>query len=250
MVSALNFACQLIIGSRLWHLWSWLTKKSYLNLLNLNQTYYIYVQSQHSFWILWMIFCLIAHSLCIASPFVTRSIVKQCWSVGYVSLLTFSFIPSVLKHWKHVVWSFDFDIYVRQDTFLAFAIKDVPLHTNLSKTRQHSLVLDRSNKIMHFNEFSDLWKSLSSLHIIDAGNLDLYFESLLLIWCLIEVFLSNNEHKSDKLNYSNDKRGKIHQIVDFLNPRAGVLVLRCGHVTCILKIPVHYFFKNLLYYWV
>ena len=94
-----------------------------------------------------MIFCLIAHRLCMALPFVTCSIVKQCWSEGYVSFLTFSFIPSVLKHWKHVVWSLDFDIYVRQDTFFAFAIKDVPLHTNLSKTRQHLLVPDRSNKI-------------------------------------------------------------------------------------------------------
>ena len=34
-------------------------------------------------------------------------------------------------------------------------------------------------------------------------------------------------------------------IVNFMTPRVGVLELRCGHISYIVKI--HYFFKNLLY---
>ena len=38
-----------------------------------------------------MILCPIANHLCMALPLLMCSIVKQCWSVGYVSLLTRSF---------------------------------------------------------------------------------------------------------------------------------------------------------------
>ena len=37
------------------------------------------------------VFCLIAHHLCLELPFVVCSILKQCWSVGYVSYLAHSF---------------------------------------------------------------------------------------------------------------------------------------------------------------
>ena len=36
-----------------------------------------------------------------------------------------------------------------------------------------------------------------------------------------------------------------NKIVNFMNPRAGILVLGCGHVSHIVK--MHYFFKNLLF---
>ena len=37
-------------------------------------------------------FCPIARPQCLELPFIVYSILKQCWSVGYVSLLTLSFI--------------------------------------------------------------------------------------------------------------------------------------------------------------
>ena len=41
----------------------------------------------------------IAGHLCLELPFIVYSILKQCWSVGYVSLLTLSFIKlAKLKH--------------------------------------------------------------------------------------------------------------------------------------------------------
>ena len=36
-----------------------------------------------------MIFCSIANHLCMALPFIMCSIVKQCWSVGYVIVCHF-----------------------------------------------------------------------------------------------------------------------------------------------------------------
>ena len=36
------------------------------------------------------------------------------------------------------------------------------------------------------------------------------------------------------------------KIVNFMTPRAGVLMLGCGHISHIVK--MHYFFKNLLLY--
>ena len=36
------------------------------------------------------------------------------------------------------------------------------------------------------------------------------------------------------------------KIVTFMTPRAGVLVLGCGHISYIVK--MHYYFKNLLLY--
>ena len=41
-------------------------------------------------------FCPIARHKCLELPFIVYSILKQCWSVGYVSLLTLSFI--ILVH--------------------------------------------------------------------------------------------------------------------------------------------------------
>ena len=41
-------------------------------------------------------------------------------------------------------------------------------------------------------------------------------------------------------------KGGSTKIVTFMPPEAGVLVLRCGHISHIVKI--HYFFKNLLLY--
>ena len=41
----------------------------------------------------------ISGHLCLELPFIVYSILKQCWSVGYVSLLTLSFIKlAKLKH--------------------------------------------------------------------------------------------------------------------------------------------------------
>ena len=36
----------------------------------------------------------------------------------------------------------------------SFAIKDFPLHSSLHTRQQLSLVLEKSSKVMHFNEFS------------------------------------------------------------------------------------------------
>ena len=41
---------------------------------------------------LYPLFCPIARHICLELPFIVYSILKQCWSVGYVSLLTLSFI--------------------------------------------------------------------------------------------------------------------------------------------------------------
>ena len=41
---------------------------------------------------LFKVFCPIARHYCSELPFIVYSILKQCWSVGYVSLLTLSFI--------------------------------------------------------------------------------------------------------------------------------------------------------------
>ena len=45
---------------------------------------------------------------------------------------------------------------------------------------------------------------------------------------------------------SNDEQGMVYQIINFMTPRAGVLVQGCGHISRIVK--MHYFFKNLLLY--
>ena len=42
-------------------------------------------------------FCPIARHLCLGLPFILYSILKQCWSVGYVSLLTLSFIYNMYQ---------------------------------------------------------------------------------------------------------------------------------------------------------
>ena len=39
-----------------------------------------------------LVFCPITRHLCLELPFIVYSIFKQCWSVGYVSLLTLSFM--------------------------------------------------------------------------------------------------------------------------------------------------------------
>ena len=44
-----------------------------------------------------MIFCMIANHLCMALAFIMCSTFKQCSSVGYVSLLTLSFICEFLE---------------------------------------------------------------------------------------------------------------------------------------------------------
>ena len=46
---------------------------------------------------LWF-FCSIAPHKCSELPFMMCSILKQCWSVGYLSLLTLSFIEHVYLH--------------------------------------------------------------------------------------------------------------------------------------------------------
>ena len=74
-----------------------LLKKCYTNVTIINR---VYVSDYN--WYLITIFCPIAHYLCMALLFVMCSIVKECWSVGYVSLLTLSFICSVLYLVMHV----------------------------------------------------------------------------------------------------------------------------------------------------
>ena len=76
--------------------------------------------------------------------------VQHCQAMfecGVCELAHFFFHSKCSQALKTCCLKLGFDVYVGQDTFLAFAIKDVPLHTNLSKTRKHLLVLDRSNKI-------------------------------------------------------------------------------------------------------
>ena len=46
--------------------------------------------------------------------------------------------------------------------------------------------------------------------------------------------------------YSNDDQAKVYQICKFHDPKAGVLVLGCGHINH--KMKMHYFFKNPLLY--
>ena len=41
---------------------------------------------------LYPLFCPIARHECLELPFIVYRILKQCWSVGYVSFLTLSFI--------------------------------------------------------------------------------------------------------------------------------------------------------------
>ena len=64
----------------------------------------------------------------------------------------------------------------------------------------------------------------------------------------IEFFFSTPRHGSDKLVYTarNDDQERSNKIVNFMTPRAGVLVLGHVHVSHIVK--MHYFFKNLLLY--
>ena len=71
----------------------------------------------------------------------------------------------------------------------------------------------------------------------------------------IEFFFSTPRHRSDKLVYTarndrndarNDDQERSNKIVNFMTPRAGVLVLGHVHVSHIVK--MHYFFKNLLLY--
>ena len=38
-------------------------------------------------------------------PFIVYSILEQCWSVGYVSLLTLSFIISLVEFYKCIFWA-------------------------------------------------------------------------------------------------------------------------------------------------
>ena len=45
-------------------------------------------------WYLFMIFCPIAHHLCMTLPFIICSVVNQCWCVGYESLFTLPFISN------------------------------------------------------------------------------------------------------------------------------------------------------------
>ena len=47
---------------------------------------------------LYPLFCPIARHLCLELSFIVYSILKQCWSVGYVSLLTLSF-SSAVNNW-------------------------------------------------------------------------------------------------------------------------------------------------------
>ena len=46
-----------------------------------------------------LVFCLIARHYCLELPFIVYSILKQCWSVGYVSLLTLSFVSGNSVEW-------------------------------------------------------------------------------------------------------------------------------------------------------
>ena len=66
--------------------WQWMSK-CYTNVTVINR---LCVSNYN--WYLIMIFCLIAHHFCMALPFIMCSIVKQCWNIGYKSLLTLSFI--------------------------------------------------------------------------------------------------------------------------------------------------------------
>ena len=52
---------------------------------------------------------------------------------------------------------------------------------------------------------------------------------------------------STKICKFHDPRGKegSTKILTFMTPRVGVLVLRCGYISHIVKL--HYFFKNLLF---
>ena len=62
------------------------SKEPWLELLS-NIKYQLCVFDYYQFFI--MIFCLIAHRLCMTLAFVMRSIVKQCLSMGYISLPVF-----------------------------------------------------------------------------------------------------------------------------------------------------------------
>ena len=50
-----------------------------------------------------MIFCPIPLHLCMTMPFIMCSIVKECWSVGYVSLLTFFHLAWFVVRFPHVI---------------------------------------------------------------------------------------------------------------------------------------------------
>ena len=49
---------------------------------------------------LYPLFCPIARLYCLELPFIVYSILKLCWSVGYVSLLTLSFICECFCDWN------------------------------------------------------------------------------------------------------------------------------------------------------
>ena len=95
-------------------------------------------------------FCPIARHKCLELPFIVYSILKQCWSVGYVSLLTLSFIFITILdmlNWK-----------------LRITQIHAP-HTMLSVTSSMSELLPIRRKTL-FNEYS-----LTLLHIIFVGGI-------------------------------------------------------------------------------
>ena len=65
-----------------------------------------------------LVFCPIACHLCLELPFVVYSILKQCWSVGYVSLLTHYFICI----W---IWIY-FKRFKRKDIWLNITVPNQP----------------------------------------------------------------------------------------------------------------------------
>ena len=90
-----------------------------------------------------MIFYLNAHDQCMTLPFAICSIVKQCWSMGYVSLLTLSFMKQ----------EFEF----------------IHVHSNLASGNFICLIkpMKSSLKVLgvyRLDEVDEAYKSISPLH--------------------------------------------------------------------------------------
>ena len=68
--------------------WQWMSK-CYTDLTIINRL----CISDYN-WYLIMIFCPIAHHLCMTLPFIMCRVVNQCWSVRYENLFTLSFISN------------------------------------------------------------------------------------------------------------------------------------------------------------
>ena len=84
------------LNNRLWEafwicFWQW-NSKCCTNVTIFNRSWVS--DYYHSF----MVFFLIAHHLCMALSFIVCRIIKQYWSMGCLSLLTFTFILTLVKY--------------------------------------------------------------------------------------------------------------------------------------------------------